>query len=99
MTGSLKAIEELLRPRAANAPLRSENRRLAELLGLAAAFALLYGAVMGTFGGFSGDRLWQVAFSAVKVPLLLLVTFAISLPSFYVFNLLAGLGADFSRAV
>lgn len=99
MIRSLQAIDELLRPRAVGAPSRAEHRRLRELIALAAAFALLYGAVMGTFGGFTGDRLWQVTFSALKLPLLLLVTFAISLPSFYVFNSLAGLRDDFFDAV
>lgn len=64
-----------------------------------AAFVLLcgclYGAVMGTFGGFAGDRLWQVLISAFKVPLLLLLTFALSLPSFFVLNTLLGVRSDF----
>jgi hypothetical protein len=60
---------------------------------------LSYGAVMGGFGGVSGERLWQVVFSAVKVPLLLLVTFALSLPSFFVLNTLLGVRADFARAL
>jgi len=40
-----------------------------------------------------------MAFSAVKVPLLLVATFVISLPSFYVLNSLFGLGRDFAQAV
>ena len=55
----------------------------------------LYGAVMGAFGGFSGDRLMQVVFSAAKVPLLILVTMALAMPSFFVINSLLGLRADF----
>ncbi len=60
---------------------------------------MLYGAVMGSFGGVGVDRLWQVAFSAIKVPLLLLVTFLIGLPSFFVLNTLFGLRRDFAEAL
>ena len=37
----------------------------------------------------------QMIFSGVKVPLLLAVTFWLSLPSFFIFNTLLGLRADF----
>ena len=60
---------------------------------------MFYGAVMGTFGGFSGDRIWQIMFSATKVPLLLVATFAISLPSFFVLNSLFGVRADFAEVL
>jgi hypothetical protein len=51
--------------------------------------------LMGTFGGFSGDRAWVILFAAIKVPLLLLVTFLVCLPSFFVLNTLLGVGNDF----
>jgi hypothetical protein len=70
-----------------------------QLLGLILLFGCLYGAVMGTFGGIWGDRLLQVLFSAIKVPILLLVTFALSLPSFFIFNTLYGLREDFPQAL
>lgn len=70
-----------------------------QLLGLIVLFGCIYGAVMGTFGGIWGDRLLQVLFSAIKVPLLLLVTFVLSLPSFFIFNTLYGLRADFPQAL
>jgi hypothetical protein len=60
---------------------------------------VIYGAVMGTFGGFAGDRIWQIVFSAVKVPLLLTATFAISLPSFFVLNSLFGVRSDFGEVL
>jgi len=72
---------------------------LLSLIGYILVCGLLYGAVMGTFGGVSGARIWQVAFSAVKVPMLLLVTFAITLPSFFVLNTLLGLRDDFGEAL
>ncbi|MGH2031969.1 hypothetical protein, partial [Acinetobacter baumannii] len=58
-----------------------------------------YGGVMGTFGGLAGDRPWQVVYSAVKVPLLLLATLLLSLPSFFVLNTLLGVRSDFARAL
>lgn len=54
---------------------------------------------MGTFGGLSPDRLQQVLYSAVKVPLLLLATFSLTLPSFFVVNTLVGLRADFAESL
>lgn len=73
--------------------------RLAQLGMLLSACGLAYGATMGSFGGLSGDRLLGVVYSAVKVPLLLVGTFAISLPSFFVVNTLMGLRADFAYAI
>ena len=54
---------------------------------------------MGTYGGFTGERLWQVVYSGVKVPLLLTATFLLSLPSFFVLNTLLGLRGDFARVI
>jgi hypothetical protein len=58
-----------------------------------------YGLVMGTFGGFSGDRLWQPVYSGIKVPILLGVSFALGLPFFFMLNTLLGLRADFREAL
>jgi len=61
--------------------------------------AAVYGALMGTYSGFGGQLSgWQMLFSAVKVPALLLVTFALCLPGFFVINALVGLAADFTQA-
>lgn len=59
----------------------------------------IYGVFMGSFGGFTHDRAWQVLYSAIKVPLLLLVTFGLSLPSFFVLNTLMGLRSDIREAI
>ena len=59
-------------------------------------FGLIYGAAMGTFGGM---RPAQVLFSALKVPLLLLATGGIGLPSIFVLYSLAGLRDDFSQVL
>jgi hypothetical protein len=59
----------------------------------------LYGLVMGTFSGLSPGRLHQLLYSGVKVPLLLLATFLLCLPSFFVINTIAGLREDFGRVL
>ncbi|MEX0885895.1 MAG: hypothetical protein WD009_05600 [Phycisphaeraceae bacterium] len=72
----------------------------AAILSLLAVFGFLYGAVMGSYGGFIGElRLLQMLYSGMKVPLLLLVSFTLSLPSFFVINTLLGLRSDFRQAL
>jgi hypothetical protein len=64
-------------------------------------FGLLYGVAMGSFRAIASQPQWarQMVYSAVKVPLLLLSSFMISLPSFFVLNSLLGLRRDFMPAV
>jgi len=69
------------------------------LLALLVSCGAIYGAVMGSYGGFAGDRALQVLISASKVPLLLLATFALALPSFFVLNTLLGVRGDFDAVV
>jgi hypothetical protein len=78
---------------------RQDQARLLRLLAFTTLFGVFYGAVMGTFGGVRGERALQLVYSGLKVPLLLLVTFALSLPSFFVLNTLLGVRADFGRAL
>lgn len=98
-------VDDLLRGRLvpAHAPAVGLPERrpigLPHLLTFIVLFGLAYGAVMGTFAGVTGERLLQVVYSAVKVPLLLLITFVLSLPNFYVLNTLFGVGADFAQAL
>jgi hypothetical protein len=74
--------------------------RFAELCAYVVAYGMLYGIVMGTFGGvLTPERWWQMLFSALKVPLLLLLSFALCVPSFYVFCSLLGLQRDFPQAL
>ncbi len=49
------------------------------------AFSAVYGALMGSFGGAT-----QAVYAAIKLPLVLLGSMAICLPSFYVFNSILG---------
>jgi hypothetical protein len=65
------------------------------LLSQVFVFSMVYGVVMGSFGGFAGGRIWQVVFATVKLPFLLLATSLIALPSFFILNTLFGLRRDF----
>lgn len=62
-------------------------------------FGFINGAAMGSFGVLGGGHSGQMIYSGLKVPLLLLVTFGLCLPSFFVINSLMGLRADFGRAL
>ena len=62
-------------------------------------FGILYGGVMGSYSGIFGQRYLQMVYSGVKVPLLLTVTFGLSLPFFFVVNSLYGLRPDFGRVL
>lgn len=61
---------------------------------LALGCGLFYGAVMGSFDA----RPLQVAYSAIKVPILLLATLSLGLPSYFVLNTVLGLRNDFREA-
>ena len=52
---------------------------LANLLLTTVLFGMAYGATMGTFGAPHGDRWLQIVFSAIKVPVLLLVGFCLDM--------------------
>ena len=74
-------------------------RGLLSLGLIALCCAIGYGAVMGTFTGLSPGKSLQIVYSATKVPLLLLVTFGISLPSFFVISTLLGLRNDWPQTM
>lgn len=65
------------------------------ILLMIVAGGFVYGLAMGSFA----LRPQQAFYSGVKVPLLLLGTSAIVLPSFYVLNTLLGLRDDFAHAL
>ena len=73
--------------------LRGDSRRNSWWIALVCGLA--YGAIMGSFGG----RVGQMAYSALKVPLLLGATVLLTLPSFFMVNTLLGLRADFGTAL
>ena len=101
MVAWFSTADDILR-RAAWVNSRLDSRRaVLRFIGCIVVFGLLYGAAMGSFRGLAAQSQWvrQMAYSAVKVPILLTVTFLISLPSFFVLNSLLGLRNDFARAV
>lgn len=98
MASLLLQADQILRGRSPDVG-AGADRKVQQFLTATLVAGMAYGAVMGTFGGFGGDRVWQIIFSALKVPLLLTVTFAIGLPSFFVLNSLFGLRDDFGEAL
>ncbi len=99
--GLFQTADSVLRGEPVEAGDRRENRAstLVALAVIIVAFGMSYGGVMGMYGGLSGRRAAQLVYSAVKVPILIAATFAMSLPSFYVMNLLTGLRGDFPRVL
>ena len=91
--------DDLLRGRPWATQSIDARRAVLQLIGLLFLFSMLYGAAMGTYGGFHGERAYQVLFSALKVPLLLTTVFAISLPSYFVLNTLLVLRDDFVESL
>lgn len=64
----------------------------------------IYGLAMGSYAGISGERLlgdqlWQMFYSAIKMPMLVLITALISIPSFFIFNTIVGLRSDIHLAI
>jgi hypothetical protein len=85
----LLVIERILRDRQGIWQQVVEDRSLTRLTGqmlLSSVVALAcYGAVLGSF-----HSVWMALTSAVKLPLLFLITLAICLPTLYLFNLVFG---------
>ncbi len=97
MTALLTQIDDVLRCRSVRPPARLWS--LVRLGTYIVVFGMIYGGVMGSFEGISGPQVWQSLFAAIKVPILLLATFLIGLPSFFILNLLFGLRDDFNEAI
>jgi hypothetical protein len=101
LVGLLRLADDVLRGGGSFDRIRRTARRppAGALTLLIVVFGLAYGAVMGLYGGIAGPRIWQVVYSAVKVPFLLMTTFLLSFPSFFVVNTLLGLRNDFAQVV
>jgi hypothetical protein len=88
-TPGLLVIERILRDRAGIWQQVVEDRGLTKLTGQMAGSSVIalavYGAVLGSF-----HSVLMALTSAVKLPLLFLVTLAICLPTLYLFNLVFG---------
>ena len=87
--GRLRVVDALLKARGAIIrEIRSGEAipdHVFNLMLVVLAFGGLYGAIIGIFGGGQ-----QVLFAAAKVPLILLGTSLLCLPTFYVFNSILG---------
>jgi len=99
MLGFFRQVEDFLRGRGHFAVGASLAGRLRWLLLFLVVFGMFYGAVMASFTGLMPGRYHQLIYIGVKVPLLLLVTFALCLPSFFVINTVVGLRDDFGEAL
>lgn len=95
MATFLSTADDLLRGGPVTTRPEHPRRLLLRLLTFVLLFGVFYGLVMGAFGGVGGQRALQPVYSGLKVPLLLVVTFALSLPSFFVLNTLLGVREDF----
>jgi hypothetical protein len=95
----LAIADDILRAKPWTTRSLNNGRALVWLLASIIVCGGLYGAVMGTFRGLAPETLVQMMYSAVKVPLMLLATFVISLPSFFVVNTLLGLRRDLAQAL
>jgi hypothetical protein len=91
---AISPIDDILRATAAAQIYLSIGKAL-HVIAVAIIAGALYGAVMGAFA-LQPMQMW---ISAVKVPMLLGVTFFISLPSFFVFNTLFGLRDEFGMTL
>ncbi|MFO1499244.1 MAG: hypothetical protein U1G07_12760 [Verrucomicrobiota bacterium] len=98
LTNALAFANQVLRGQLNTGSPAAFGRLPLKLLGCVGICGLGYGTVMGSFGGIGTEHTWQMLYSAAKVPLLLLGTFVLCLPSFFVFNTVAGLRQDFREA-
>jgi len=87
-------IDDVLRG-GTSAIARESSLNVWRMGGILLACGSFHGAILGSFIGHGSPRLAQIIYSAAKIPLLLLVTSALTLPSFFVVNNLLGLRADF----
>ena len=100
MPGLLIHADALLRTGTPSLPVSTVTRRAPLLLALIVLFGAAYGIAMGSYHvPGTHVRPLQMFYSALKVPLLLLVTFGLSLPSFFVINSLLGLRQDLGEAL
>jgi hypothetical protein len=88
-TRAFASIDEVLRA-TSSARIYASVGNILRIILTAALAGAFYGAVMGGFD----LRPMQMLISAAKVPMLLGITFFISLPSFFVFNTLFGLRGE-----
>jgi len=98
MNHAIHSVDRILRGATGQGP---GNGSIGLVRGMAMVLVggAFYGLVMGAFGGFTSDRPLQMIYSAAKVPLLIVVTGALAMPSFFVLNSLLGLRSDFGEVI
>ena len=100
MATGLLVIERILRDRDSIwtqiGDERDLNRLIRDMLTSSTLALAIYGAVLGAF---SDHALLQSPISAIKLPLLFLVTLAICLPTLYLFNLVFGARLQVKQAL
>lgn len=97
----LRMADDVLRRAAWTARPDQALAALPRLAACVALYACLYGAVMGGYRAFNAQPDWalQMAYSAIKAPLLLCGSFLLTLPAFFVLTNLLGLRDGFGRLV
>lgn len=95
MLSSFRQLDRILRGEATRLPALRQGAIDVSVGGLSVTLAALgafYGVCMGSFAVITrgGEAAQQMLASAVKVPLLFLLTLAVTFPSLYVFNALVG---------
>jgi hypothetical protein len=95
----LAPVDDFLRGRGCFSIGTPPAGRIPHLLLFIAVFGFIYGAVMTSFSGLAPGRYHQMLYVGIKVPLLLLVTSFLCLPSFFVVNTVARLREDFPEAL
>jgi len=96
---TLARIDQMLRGRREPSPTAIRASTFWHFSTMLTAAGCWYGAVMGAFNGTALPRPAQITFSSVKMPLLLLATFWLTVPSFFVINTLLGLRSDFAESL
>lgn len=96
----ISSVDLLLRGNLVEERVPSGTGSLWRLVACTLIFGGTYGFVMGTFSGLASSKhLLQLPYSAIKVPLLLLLSFLVGIPSYFVLNSLCGLRQDFHVAL
>ncbi len=99
MPTALVHTDEFLRATGRFDPARRAEQPAWWLPVMILVFAPIYGGLMGSWHLDSPERIWQVVYSAVKLPLLLFATSLLCLPGFLVLNTILGLRDDFREAL
>ncbi|TWT74504.1 hypothetical protein Pla123a_33270 [Posidoniimonas polymericola] len=101
MTALLRTADDILRRAPWTTAPHDAGRAVPRLAGCVVAFACVYGAAMGAYRGFNAEPQWalQMAYSAIKAPLLLGGSFLLTLPAFFTLSSLLGLRDSFGQMV